>query len=175
MYIYLHLHAFVWVVTSPFPSSKYSAPQQRPTGALKPSLRQIAVRLQLAELARSESRPSPRTASVPPGRAQSVANSTRTEHYRPEIRLRASARGGSKNETTPLQITTQYVAHKSGCVPANRLRHSTKTERSFPSYLVCNVEYSHLPNSARTELLHEGKTWRYIAVRCCIHCFRRHP
>lgn len=61
-----------------------------------------------------------------------------------------------ETKSTPLQITTQYVARKSSSVPANRLRHSTEAERSFSSYLVCNVEYSHLPNSARTELLHEG-------------------
>lgn len=36
-------------------------------------------------------------------------------------------------------------------------------------YLVCNVVYSHLPNSARTELLHEDKTARYTAVRYCAH------
>lgn len=77
--------------------------------------------------------------------------------------------GELTNETAPLQDTTQYVAHKSGSVPANRLRHGADAERSFSSYLVRNVENSHLPNSARTELLHEGKTWRYIAARYCIH------
>ena len=40
---------------------------------------------------------------------------------------------------------------------------------SVSAYLVCNVEYSHLPNSARTELLHEDETSRYFAVRYCIH------
>lgn len=53
-------------------------------------------------------------------------------------------------------------------IPANRLRHSTNTERFLSAYLVCNVEYSHLPNSARTELLHEDETSRYIAVRYCV-------
>lgn len=89
-------------------------------------------------------------------RVRGLAKYTSMEHYLPEFRLPKSAHRGAKNETTPLQDTTQYVAHKSGSVPANRLRHSTNTECSFSSYLVCNVEYSHLPNSARTELLHEG-------------------
>lgn len=64
---------------------------------------------------------------------------------------------------------TLHVAHPSRAVPANRLRHSTNTERFLLTYLVCNVEYSHLPNSARTELLHEDRTSRYIAVRYCFH------
>lgn len=48
---------------------------------------------------------------------------------------------------------------------------ATAAARSAPlsAYLVCNVEYSHLPNSARTELLHEDETSRYFAVRYCIH------
>lgn len=58
------------------------------------------------------------------------------------------------------QDVIEFVAHNSS-IPANRLRHSKKknkkknTEHSLSSYLVCNVKYSHLPNSARTELLHE--------------------
>lgn len=56
----------------------------------------------------------------------------------------------------PLQDTTQSAVHKQGSAPANRLRHAP--------HLVCNVEYSHLPNSARTELLHEGQTWRCVAA-----------
>ncbi|KAM8754125.1 uncharacterized protein AB9X84_011047 [Acanthopagrus schlegelii] len=41
---------------------------------------------------------------------------------------------------------------------------------SVSAYLVCNVEYSHLPNSARTELLHEDETSR---LRLCWSAYRR--
>lgn len=72
------------------------------------------------------------------------------------------------NQLAP-QIRRSMLRTRYKAFPANRLRHSTNTERFLPAYLVCNVEYSHLPNSARTELLHEDKTSRYIAVRYCIH------
>lgn len=78
-------------------------------------------------------------------------------------------RQGAEKKRRGSRIRRIYVAHKTSSLPANRLRHSTDTDRSLLAYLVCNVEYSHLPNSARTELLHEEKTWRYTVVRYCIH------
>lgn len=100
-------------------------------------LRQLAVQLQLSvsapELARSPEQALTQGCNHggAAGRVRSIAEYTSTEHYLPEFRLRKSAHGGAKNESTPSQDTTQYVAHKHGSVPANRLRHSTNTERFF--------------------------------------------